>query len=128
MNNLSWFLYFGDVFGNVSLVFGLAAGLTFSYVAFWFIATAMHNDSHERRYDKVFKQYPSFWYFTPVFVFAIMSAIFPSKETIYMIAASETAEMVITSEDGQEMINDVKNVIKLQLKKLQEPETKTVTE
>ena len=53
------------------------------------------------------------------FIGITMATLTPSKETIYLIAGSEAGEAVVTSAEGQEIINDIRLIIKGQLNKLE---------
>jgi hypothetical protein len=44
----------------------------------------------------------------------------PTKETIYLIAASEAGETVVESKEGQKVLNDIQEIINLQLQRLKE--------
>ena len=43
----------------------------------------------------------------------------PDQKTIYMIAASEMGEAVVTTEAGQEVFNELKDTVMYQLQQLQ---------
>ena len=60
-------------------------------------------------------------YLAGALFFVFLSAIIPSKETIYLIAGSESAEFVVTSEEGKEILSDIKDVIRAQLVQLKQP-------
>lgn len=45
-----------------------------------------------------------------------LSLLTPSSKTIYMIAASEAGETIVTSPEAREIFDDLKEVIKLKLK------------
>lgn len=51
-------------------------------------------------------------------IFAFLLTSVPSKDTLYMIAASEAGEVVINSEEGKKIMSDVKEIINIQLEKL----------
>lgn len=52
------------------------------------------------------------------FLASAVAILLPSKESMYLIAGSEAGEMVVTSEAGKEMLNDIQAVIKGQLEAL----------
>jgi hypothetical protein len=113
MNNLSWLLYFAEVAGKLGSIAGLitllmAVGL--AGVIFWY---AMSLDEDLRVPKPPVKSYLT------VFVITLLiSIVTPTKETIYLIAGSEAGEAVVTSESGQEILNDIRQVIKYQLEGL----------
>jgi len=51
-------------------------------------------------------------------VTSTLAAIIPSKDTIYLVAGSEAGEAVVTSQEGKEILNDIKEVIRYQLGEL----------
>lgn len=116
MNSLSWFLYLADVIGNVQGVFVI---LTFSLIVLSVISglAALIGDD---RYNKTEKEIGHYlrhcWKFA--LVAGTLAALLPSKETIYLIAGSEAGEAVVASEAGQEILNDIRGVIKGQLEAL----------
>lgn len=105
MNSLSWFLYLADVIPNFSILFGLLSGGAAVAAGISLMAWG----------DKVVQgKVPVLFIFSSVLAASIASSI-PSKQTIYLIAGSEAGETVVTSQEGQEILNDVKAIIKQQL-------------
>lgn len=119
MNALSWFLYFADVAGNLRgllLLFTVGGGVA-SIMAFF--GWLMQRDLYGA--DSVMANTLgsiSFKLAPVVVVCAILSALMPSKETIYLIAGSEAGETIVASPQGQEILNDVQEVIRYQLSQL----------
>lgn len=127
MNNLSWFLYFADVLPSLSSLSGVA-GLVFTaffivYVIFvvssetWPCNSVEENQrvlDREKNLPSKFK-----WLSVPLFLF-VLAVLIPSKETIYLIAGSEAGEAVVTSEEGQEILSDIREVVSYQLDRLKE--------
>lgn len=116
MNSLSWFLYLADVIGNIQgllIFFAVISGLS---TLVWFFAKAYSvtdNDESAGRFANFT------WYIPWVFVStAFLASVIPSKDTIYLIAGSEAGEAVVTSTEGQEILNDIKEVIRYQLGEL----------
>jgi len=87
MNNLSWLIYFADVLpafaSTVSVLSVLSLGL-FCIVAF--VSAAACEWESVAPYMK--------WIFVPVTALFLITPI-PSKETIYLIAASEVGEAAL---------------------------------
>lgn len=50
-----------------------------------------------------------------VVVLGLSTLAVPSKNTFYLIAGSEAGEAVITSPEGEEIIRDIKKIIKQQI-------------
>lgn len=114
MNTLSWLVYAAEISGNISAVLFVAAIM---FIIVGGFAAAISGDrilfSEETR-DSVRGCYRR-WF--PVAAVAIVLAAFlPSKTTIYLIAASEIGETVVTSPDAIEMMTGLKAVIKKRLK------------
>ena len=108
MNSLSWMIYAADVTQSASAVSGLAcAGLTIS-CAIYAAARAISDDTNAMfgRKDEVKPILPVVrpWLIAALGL-AAFSAFLPSRTTIYMIAASEIGERVVTS-DGVKSIVD----------------------
>lgn len=117
MNSLSWLIYIINVIPNVT-----TAIIFFSLTVFFISGAASlvmqfgsyHTDSIRERGHKLIK--------VPIicgFVL-LLTAFVPGKEALYMIAASETGEVVANSEEGKELISDLKQVLKAQLEKMKE--------
>ena len=116
MNSLSWLLYLADVIGNLSGVFILLAFIFGGCTIFWGFAKAcaiVDNDEGAGDFARAFAFTP--WLFV---LFLFLSAVTPSKDTIYLIAGSEAGEAVVTSEAGQEILTNIQDVIKYQIQKL----------
>lgn len=117
MNSLSWFLYFADVVGNLRPAFGVCSvftGLATVILSVILIATSDgYNEQVHLTTKKVIKIVAPFFV-----VILLVATLIPSRETVYMIAGSEAGEFVVTSPEGKEILGDIKEVIKHQLKEL----------
>lgn len=67
--------------------------------------------------EAVQKYHPRPWLIWGV-VLVVFSSLLPSKEAVYLIAGSEAGEAVVTSDTGQEILDDIQEVIKYQLQQL----------
>lgn len=112
MNGLSWFLYAADVIpslGNVVGIFSLISILALvTILGFWWVMYL----------NRELEMIPSSILYKILIlsvVFFVLVALLPSKETIYLIAGSEAGEYVVVSEQGQEILNNIQEVIKYQL-------------
>ena len=120
MNTLSWLIYAAEVSERASVLCGFLAFVWFLValvgVGITFICAYDNNYGHGPILSK--------WVPWTAFVSALlfeMALLFgavalPSSKTIYMIAASEAGETVVTSPDAIEMMSDLKAIIKKRLK------------
>lgn len=120
MNTLSWLIYAAEVSDRASTVCGLLAVVFFFVggVAMIVAFVAAYSDDSGRG-PYMSKLVP--WTVLPLFLlievtFMAASVALPSKATIYLIAASEAGETVVTSPDAIEMMGDLKAIIKKRLK------------
>lgn len=113
MNNLSWLIYAAEVVENlrnlagvVLFVMGMAGGFGLGFR--W-----VFNVAERTGYRPIW--WTALW--AAVMIAASTVAVFaPSSRTIYMIAASEAGEAVVTSPEAVEMMGDLKAIIKKRLK------------
>jgi hypothetical protein len=110
MNSLSWLLYLADIVGNIQGLLGFVAfigGISLVFMAIFF---GIEDDSFER-VGRILRRY--LW--LPI-VAAFLATVIPSTNALYLIAASEAGETVVTSPDTIEMMGDLKAIIKKRLK------------
>lgn len=134
MNSLSWLIYFAGVvnsFSNVLLmvsvfmaiatcIFWVARGVTAGNLKEYDYPTS---DRPEGTPDykgwvsiaKITKQ--RWLYFTMVFIWIAVTLI-PTEKTLYIIAASEAGEMIVTTPEAKELFDGVHKVIKQNLEEL----------
>jgi len=117
MNDLSWFLYFADVVGNLQKTFVLCAFLTgvpaVILGVMWFSTCDGYEEKLNAAVQKLLK------ITAPIAIISMLVApLIPSKETIYMIAGSQAGEFVVNTPEGKEILGDIKEVIKHQLEEL----------
>jgi len=124
MNSLSWFLYLAETLPNLSvLVFLLGIVLFIGYLVWSFIVFNPHywgfdsDQTNDRKRDRI-KTAWKVWPFALSLSMLAISTMVPSKKTIYLVAGSEAGEYVVTSHEGQEIINDIKTIIKSQIEGL----------
>ena len=109
MNSLSWFLYLAEVVPNIGVasIFYLCI---VGFVGSFLLAFMAEELGPENLPIKTH---------IALLVGAVLLAVLtPSKQTIYLIAGSEAGEYVVTSPEGQEIINDIKAIIKSQIEEL----------
>jgi hypothetical protein len=129
MNTLSWILYVADVLPGLSLLLTAVGGiLTVSVAVVPFVLYMIRHDEascyggkREER-AKTYLENHTPWeglkYAWIPFVLVLFSALVPQKETFYLIAASEIGQAAVQSEVGQEMLEDIHEVIQLQIENL----------
>ena len=107
MNNLSWFIYLPEVVPNIGVV-AIIVGLALLFMV-----------AMSRIYTLVEEQpFTSGWLLYPAIALFTFAALTPSTQTIYLIAGSEAGEMVVTSEEGQAILEDIHEIIRAQLESL----------
>lgn len=132
MNELSWLIYGAEVVGNLSVVLCVSGSFGFVAALVVFLGRGI-SSSNVRDYDEPSATRPAgtrdyqVWlrwkslselkwvYAFPVVCF-IVAAFLPSTTAIYMIAASQAGEQIVTSPDAVEMLGDLKAIIKKRLK------------
>lgn len=124
MNNLSWFLYLADVsqgfldfplfimglvvFSLLSATIGLLIGGTFEE----------HREMIE--YSNKFGRH-LYWTIPVFFLMYLVTCAIPSRETFYLVAGSELGQQVVTSPEAKEIFDDIRTVIKQQIKEEVKP-------
>lgn len=134
MNTLSWFLYFADIASKVSILFAAVAGAgaLFCVISFFVMKTqaneALIKSRHYKMDTSFQEEYQDYsrWAnqyaigFSVLVFLLVVSFLVPSKDTIYMIAASEMGEHVAMSSEALEIGQELKAAVLHQLKLLQE--------
>ena len=109
MNNLSWFLYLADLVSDIEGNMAIVFFMTIFIMAIWGLIVLLGDDGSET-YKKWLK--PAL---ITLGVILVVTVFIPTKKTMYLIAASEASEYVVTSPEGQEIINDIKLIIRSQI-------------
>lgn len=119
MNSLSWLIYFAGVTGGVKnlLTFfsfaGIAIGL--AGLIFGLIVTA-HDEKTIGALLTGFGRTA-----LPLGILAgLLQVAVPPPNTIYMIAASEMGEKVVTAPETRDMLDDLRAIVSKQLKKMRD--------
>jgi hypothetical protein len=114
MNSLSWMIYAAEALGNLSMsagIMALVSALGIGAVMFvGLIAASVDNPSGVVYIHKAMRK----WWVPATLL--LISAVLPSSNTIYMIAASEAGETIVKSQEAKEVFDDLKTVIKSKLK------------
>lgn len=116
MNDLTWFLYFVDVSQRVMplvIMFGI------SLIGIGFIIPPKGVKPFEQGHDFPFQGIGRLKnVFIGWFVALIFAVMIPSEDTLYMMAASEGGEAVVTSPQGKEVLDKINTIINNQLDEL----------
>lgn len=150
MNGLSWFLIFVDIYSNLKTV---VAPLFFIIVSSWLVYVFIvslslwpyymkknrykeNSTYHEKEWADENRDIAQanawfngkkWWPTKGIFVVAILSAciwlLTPSVQTLYLVASSEAAEIVVFSEEGKAILQDLREVLDAQLEALKSPIT-----
>jgi hypothetical protein len=117
MNKLSWFLYLAEVIPNLAVV-----GVTCVTIGGLLLLLLPKKGCGEfmsgghAPFDGITRVMP---YVLLTIGLALITLV-PSKDTIYLIAGSEAGEYVVTTPEGQEIVDDIKVIIQQQIKNLKE--------
>ena len=116
MNSLSWFLYLGAVSGQLSTLFSLVGVLMMVSGAVSILPGRIipwNNPDHPEnvRTRNFFKKWSAIGTIFG-FVMVSISIFIPDQRTVYLIAASEVGNQVVTSEEGQELYGELKTALK----------------
>lgn len=120
MNSLSWLLYFADVGVSIAAftifvgIISVTIGVVISIISYipW-TRYSYHSDSYWTQLENLQNNLKKLGPKTVLisFVFIFIAILVPSRQTIYMIAASEMGEKAYNSPEGQEVINNLKQII-----------------
>lgn len=114
MNDLSWLIYLAEVSDKARVVVGFTLLVLLGTGVGGLILIVDAILAREIASTKV-SMLVGGWALIAA-LFAAFYVITPSSRTIYMIAASEFGETVVTSPEAMEMMTDLKTIIKNRLK------------
>jgi len=132
MNTLSWLLYLADILPAIASAWAV---ISFFALLGWCLITVIrlfegdpeNSNTRENPFQRGwYKHIPKvqqllFWVAT---VLGIVAYTIPSKDTFYLIIASEGAEIIVTDESAKEMFKDVQSIVSLQLQEMIDEKTK----
>ena len=111
MNTLSWLIYAADVLGKFAPAAFILTLICF-FISLLVVGAAVSDtDNTDRELLKVSKKF-----IFGFFLFGFITIVSPSKETIYMIAASEVGEQVIKTPEAREVFEALRLRIMDELK------------
>ena len=114
MNQLSWLIYLAEVSEKLSDVFiGLAVILGIGAGAYAFLGSLFASDQ-----DQPMRPYVQggIKIACAAALCSLVAVLIPSSKTVYMIAASEAGETIVTSPEAKEMLSDLRGLIRRKLK------------
>ena len=114
MNSLSWTIYAANVLPNFSAAFGfisIMGALTFAGAL---VVSRVIANVEGKEFKFSLPKW-SVWLWAAVFLLALA---IPSERAIYLMAASQMGEKVITDPATAEMMRDVREIISSNLKEM----------
>lgn len=126
MNGLSWFLYLADISGGIQSLLVAVAFFTLIGCVVLVVVGSVFRDRSYRGYEDIEArvingkklQKRASLLLIPAFMVALFSVSIPSKETFYLIGASQIGEKVIALKEAQEFGGDVGDLAKDTIKLL----------
>lgn len=113
MNSLSWLIYLGDVVGQFRVLLLVLLVMSLIFAGGATLSLGITEGETFGWYRRVFLRMV-----TAPIILAIAWIVIPSKQTLYMIAASEVGKMVYEAPTAQEFLGDVKDILGAELKRL----------
>lgn len=116
MNGLMWFLYLAGALpavAGVIAVLSVILGVICLFVWLVWLGLSNERNSHLRPPPKMLLVGVAVCAFL-----LVLAQLVPSKETIYLMAGAKGAEIAVESEVGQEIIDDIQEVVQYQLEAL----------
>lgn len=121
MNSLSWILYLADAASKLSVIAATATivgGIFAAILLVVYLITsgfASGGDEDALKFATFIRPVAK-WFAFVVVGFGLVYAVVPSSSTLYLIAASEAGEAVVTAPGTKELFGDLTAVIKKRLK------------
>jgi len=110
MNTLSWLIYLGGASSSLGFLSVLFAFVLFSFIIIYVLIFFANQE------DKIvlesIKIFPVKTMFILALLASISSCLLPSKETVYMIAASEIGQKVIESKNINGIVDSSLELVK----------------
>lgn len=129
MNSFSWILYFIDVLGNLKVLSWVTVGfLAVAIIAAWVRGSVLRDFAYSYNSEDwktgYLMQWKSFKLLIPISVLAFIGSVIPSSQTLYMIAASEIGQQIVSLEEVQSFGGEIgglaSDTISLLREKIQE--------
>lgn len=122
MNSVSWFLYLADVVSNVSVVALLVALFFVAFCVLVLVGQLFSEGEFSKDMPNIWK----YWWrcLSGAIFFGIVACLFPSKNTIYAIAASQVGEQIVKNEQVKGIADDASKALQQWIRRQIEPEEK----
>lgn len=119
MNNLSWMIYFIDVFQTIvrwSIFATIVSAISLS-ASFIMISICIDDCSKRKEIEKIERYQQTRLKFVKIclpilIVSIIISTVIPSRQTLILISASEISEKIINSDNTKAIIDPSVNLLK----------------
>jgi hypothetical protein len=112
MNSLTWMIYIAGVVGNLqSLLLILGIPLLTGGLIFYVVNMFMGEDGELNTAPLAVTAIAGF-------VFCLVSSLIPSERTIYLMAASQIGETVVTDKRNSAVFDDLRTVIEQKIREL----------
>lgn len=108
MNTLSILIYLAEVSGKLATFLGFTAGACAIIVFIFMLTNAIESEKF------VFKAN----FAAAGAILALIAIFIPTSDTIYLIAASEYGETIVTSPEAKELMQGVYDVLKAKIAEL----------
>ena len=125
MNSLSLLIYFAEFTDKFCTLLWIALGITFwlggIVLIVWTIGWLVYiSDNSRSKEDNPFKTRPYYgWWTITIATLVVIYSVIPSRDTMYLIAASEVGEVVVTSDYSKELLAEIQKTLKLKLQAIQ---------
>jgi len=116
MNDLTWFLYFVDISQNITPLVALF-GLALLCIGFGIPPKGVEPFGYDHEFPFQGAGRLKNWFICWV-VATFIVCLIPTKETLYMMAASEAGETALKSPQGKEVLDKIDLIINNQLDEL----------
>lgn len=123
MNELSMYLILADILGGVGKMFLVPSiiALLILTVGPLIISLGLSADRREP-FEDVFseireKLLPKKWIYGLLLVTMLIGSMTPTKETLYLVAASELSETIVQNETSQRIVEKIENYLDVLLEK-----------
>lgn len=123
MNSLSWMIYAADTIPRIAATlyaFGVISIISFVALNIGCAIARGDHNMFAKPADKRPHRIEKFWLVAVGAGLILLSSPIPSRDALYMIAASEVGGKVASTPDAQEMLSDLKVIVGQQIKKLKE--------